>query len=174
MTVIGVDPGVTGALALFGDDGALIDAVDMPSTSVRVGKTQRNRINGPALAALLREWKPSHAAVEKVAPRGGDVKKGGDTAMTAGALMQAAGTVDGVLAGLGIPMSYVETRAWRTAASIKTAPGMSYQDRKEASRLRALQLFPSQAAMFARKKDSDRAEAAMVGLWLLQNGGVHQ
>ena len=170
MTVIGVDPGVTGALALFGDDGALIDAVDMPSTSVRVGKTQRNRINGPALAALLREWKPSHAAVERVAPRGGDVRKGGDTAMTAGYLMQAAGTVDGVLAGLAIPVSYAETKEWRKASDITTGPGMTYKDRKEASRQRALQLYPAQAALFARKKDSDRAEAALVGRWLLARG----
>lgn len=173
--ICGIDCGVNGALALFGDDGALLQAVDMPSTSVRVGKTQRNRINGPALAALLREWKPSHAAVERVSPRGGPVKhpdgkRGGDTPMTAGALMQAAGTVDGVLAGLAIPVSYVETKEWRKSAGIKTHPGMDYDDRKEASRQWALQRYPAKAELFRFKLHADRAEAAAIGRWLLARG----
>jgi crossover junction endodeoxyribonuclease RuvC len=161
MNLCGVDAGVGGALALFGEDGRLLAVADMPATSVRVGKTQRTRINAAALAQLLRDWEVGHAAVEAVRPRPTD------TPMTAGYLMGAHDMVLGVLAGVGVPFTPVETRAWRTAADIKLRGDMSYGDRKEASRLRALQLFPLQAAYFARKKDSDRAEAALVGRWLL-------
>lgn len=164
--IVGIDPGARGALALF--DGARLAAVaDMPTVSVRVGKTQRARVNAAELARILRDWAPDHAAVEHVAPRGGPVDRGGDTPMTAGYLMLAAGVVEGVLAALGIPVTPVDARVWRKAAGITLASGMSYQDRKEASRQRALQLFPVQAGYFARKMDSDRAEAALIGRWLL-------
>ena len=161
--ICGIDCGVNGALALFDADGTLLDAVDMPSASERVGKTQRTRVSLEGLRALLLDWRPSHAGYEKVAPRPGD------TPMT-GYLLMAYGEVRGVIAGLGIPSTPVNTREWRNAAGIKLRTGMSYQDRKEASRIRALQLYPAQAALFARKRDSDRAEAVLVGRWLLARG----
>lgn len=173
MNIVGVDPGVGGGLALF--HGARLMAVaDMPTVSVRVGKTQRNRVDVAGLARILRDWEVGHAAVERVAPRNGIVTKDGkvikrgDTPMTAGYLMESYGIVHGVLVALGIPVTVCETQAWRKAGGVKTQPGMSHPDRKEASRQRALQLFPMQAAYFARKKDSDRAESALVGWWLVQ------
>ena len=90
--------------------------------------------------------------------------------MTAGYLMQSAGIVDGVLAALGVAMTYVETRSWRREAGVKLAQGMDYPSRKEASRLRAIQLFPMQAGCFARKRDADRAEAALIGWWMVMRG----
>lgn len=181
MTILGIDPGTSGALALFGEDGALMAVADMPVVSVRVNGTQRARINAPELARILRDWGPRHAAVERVGPRGGPPKTDkskpgayrGDTPITAWNLGEACGIVLGVLGALGIPLTFVETKAWRSAAGIRTEPGMTYQDRKEASRQRALQLFPVQAAFFSRKKDSDRAEAAHMGRWLLaqERGG---
>jgi len=164
MTVIGVDPGVHGAIALMSGDGRLLAVADMPTVSVRIGKTQRDRINGAALAQTLRDWSPAHAAVERIAPRPTD------TPMTAGYLCFAAGIVEGVISALGIPMTLAGTGDWRKAAGIKLSPDMDYKSRKEASRLRALQLFPMQAAMFARKLDSDRAESALIAHWLVQRG----
>lgn len=162
MVVIGVDCGVHGAIAAMSGSGVLLAVADMPTVSVRVGKSQRDRINASALAHLIRDWEPSHAAIERIAPRPTD------TPMTAGYLMQAAGVVEGVLCALGIPTTMVETSAWRKAAGIKLAPDMDYRARKEASRVRAIQLFPLQHALFARKGDSDRAEAALVAHWLVQ------
>jgi crossover junction endodeoxyribonuclease RuvC len=162
MNRCGVDAGVGGALSLFGPDDRLMAVADMPTTSVRVGKTQRHRINGALLAQLLRDWEVGHAAVEAVRPRPTD------TPVTAAYLVGAHDRVLGVLEALGIPYTPVESRAWRATAGIKLGPTMVYRDRKEASRLRALQLFPLQAAYFARKKDSDRAEAALIGWWLVQ------
>lgn len=167
--IVGIDPGTQGGLALF-DGPRLMVAAPMPTVSVRVNGSQRPRINAAELARILRDWAPTHAAVEHVAPRGGPVDKGGDTPITAGYLMHAAGIVDGVLAALAIPVTMVETRAWRRAADITTDAGMTYADRKEASRLRALQLFPLRACDFAHKKDADRAEAALIGWWLVQRG----
>lgn len=161
--IAGIDPGVSGALALF-DGPRLVAVADMPTVSVRIGKTQRARINGAGLAQLLRDWEVGHAAVETVRPRPTD------TPMTAAYLVGAHDRVLGVLEALGIPYTPVETKAWRRAAGITLHPDMTYQQRKEASRIRALQLFPLQAEKFARKRDSDRAEAALIGWWLVQRG----
>ena len=176
MSIVGIDCGVKGALAYFEADGRLMAVADMPVTMVRVGGSDRPRINAAVLSNILRDWAPGHASVEHVHPRNsivmkdGKVIKRGDTPMTAGYLMQAAGTVDGVLAALGIPMTYVETAAWRKAGGVVLPKGTDYEGRKEASRRRALQLFPMQAAYFSRVKDRDRAEAALIGWWLVQRG----
>jgi crossover junction endodeoxyribonuclease RuvC len=65
-----------------------------------------------------------------------------------------AGLVDGVLAGLGIPTTYVTPQSWKRAAGLTSD--------KSAVRLRAAQLFPDMAKHFARVKDDGRAEAALI------------
>lgn len=164
--IVGCDPGVSGALAFLRGDGKLLAVRDMPTFSVRVGRTQRQRVDAAGLATLLREFHCDHAAVERVSPRATD------TPITAGYLLHAAGVVEGVLAAVGIPVTMVDPSAWRRAVGASGSPGMAYRDRKEVSRRRAIQLYPEQAAWFARVLDADRAEAALIGRWGLTAAGV--
>ena len=71
----------------------------------------------------------------------------------------------GVLAGFGIPTTVVTATVWKR--------DMKLNQDKELSRKRAIELFPAFATMFARKKDHNRAEAALLAVWLerqLRNG----
>lgn len=172
MTVLlGVDPGVSGALAWF-DGRAIVHIADMPTVAVQRGDGQRERVNCALLADLLRSRPVTEACVERVSPRPGKKDKDGrtivhgDTPMTAGYLMQAFGNVEGVLATLGIAVTFVDPQVWRRGMGVSLPSGASRTERKEASRLRALELFPGAAEWFRRKKDSDRAEAALVAAWL--------
>ena len=169
--LLGVDPGVAGALAWY-DGRKLVHVADMPTVAVQRGDKQRERVNCALLADLLREHPATEACVERVAPRSGrkdrdgKVVAHGDTPMTAGYLMQAFGNVEGVLAALGIRVTYVDPQVWRRGMRVSLPSGSVSKERKEASRLRALELFPGAAEWFRRKKDSDRAEAALVAAWL--------
>lgn len=171
--LLGVDPGVSGALAWY-DGRAIVHVADMPTVAERRGDGQRERVNSVLLADLLRQHPADEACVERVSPRPGRKDKEGrtvihgDTPMTAGYLMQAFGNVQGVLAALGIPTTYVDPQVWRRGMGLSLPAGSSRTERKEASRLRALELFPGAAEWFRRKKDSDRAEAALVAAWLAQ------
>lgn len=148
MKSLGIDPGVTGAVAVF-DGATLVACFDIPT--IKPGK--RTRVNAGALAGMLREHMPiSHAYIERVGSRPGE------GAVGAFSFGHTAGTIEGVVAALGIPVTLVTPASWKPAA------GLNGSD-KARSRARASQLFPRHAALFARVKDDGRAEAALIG-WI--------
>ena len=70
---------------------------------------------------------------------------------------RAVGSLETVVACSDIPYSIIEPAVWK---KLHHLPGKD----KEAARQRALQLFPAAHALFARKKDHQRAEAALIAL----------
>jgi crossover junction endodeoxyribonuclease RuvC len=146
--ILGIDPGASGALAWIDDAGMLLAVEDMPAMDVSVGGKMRRRVSAPMLAALIRETMPTRAYVERVAAMPGQ----GTASMFSFGF--SAGLVDGVLAGLNIPVTYVHPAVWKKAAGLSADKGTA--------RYRAAQLFPEQAAKFARVKDDGRAEAALI------------
>ena len=172
LIVIGVDPGITGALSVF-VGGALADIRDMPVVTTQVaskGSSIRDLIGGasshkhaeldkPAIAKLLREWTGSHSAVivcERVhtMPRQGVV--------SSGKLMRVFGVLEGVIAALSIELQLVEPAAWKLALGLSSD--------KNASRALATKLFPRWASHFKRVMDHNRAESCLIG-WYGVNYG---
>ena len=74
MTLLAIDIGTRGAVALFGQDGTLLDVGDMPVLAD--GPASRPTINGPLLAAIIQRWAPDQAIVEHVAARPGEAAPG--------------------------------------------------------------------------------------------------
>jgi hypothetical protein len=72
---------------------------------------------------------------------------------------RSAGIIEGVVVGLNIPHTYVTPATWTKA--VGRAAG------KDASRMRAMELFPSKAELFKRAKDDGRADAALIAYWYL-------
>jgi len=147
--ILGIDPGASGALAWLDDAGMLLAVEDMPAVMVLVGSKERRRVSSQMLAALIRDTMPTRAYVERVGAMPGQ----GTASMFSFGF--SAGLVDGVLAGLAIPVTYVQPATWKKAAGLVGGD-------KGAARLRAAQLYPEQAAMFARVRDDGRAEAALI------------
>jgi crossover junction endodeoxyribonuclease RuvC len=71
---------------------------------------------------------------------------------------RARGVIEGATAALGIPIAFLTPPAWKRLAEI--APGI---ENKDQARARAIAKWLAMAEMFARKKDIDRAEAALIG-----------
>lgn len=147
--VCGVDPGQTGAVAFVGPDGALIAVVDMPV----IGKF----VHGGLLAAIIRDHDPRAAWIEQQQPM---PKQAAGSTFTLGANWAA---VVAVCQALHVPVHHVRPAAWKRLAGLSSD--------KEASRRRAAELWPGQAALFARVKDHDRAEAALIARHGWQAGG---
>ena len=152
--VLGIDPGAHGAIARLDVVHGLFTVDDMPTALVKVGKGNKTRIMVSLLAQLIRYDRPDHAYIEAVSARPGQ----GVTSVFA--FGQVLGQIEGVLAALGVPVTYVQPRAWKKAFSLSADKGTS--------RARAMQLWPAQAALFARVKDDGRAEAALIGLYGLR------
>lgn len=146
MRIAGIDPGASGALAVLDTDLGTLQVVDMPVVQVKVGRNQRSRVMPAAIARALDDLHIGYALIELV---GAMPKQGLSSTFTFG---HAAGVVEGAVAALGIPYEKLTPQEWQKLARV--AGG------KDGSRARAAQLFPAYAALFARKMDDGRADAA--------------
>ena len=139
--ILGVDPGLSGAVAFY-----------FPSRPERVAVEDMPLAGGEVSAALLAEmvvsFQPSLAIIEQVAAGHG---WGRSACFNFG---RSVGDVRGVLGALAITVKYVSPNVWKKHYRLSRD--------KDESRARALQLFPSCAEHFKRKKDDGRAEAALI------------
>jgi crossover junction endodeoxyribonuclease RuvC len=148
-----IDPGLSGAIAVFIDD-VLIDVVDMPTHELtRNGKAKR-QIAAADLAGIFTQHDPRHVIVEKVSAMPGQ----GVTSMFS--FGRSLGVVEGIVAAYDIPVTYVTPGVW--------TKGIGRGAGKDASRSRACELYPSHQKQFARVKDDGRADAVLIGAWYLK------
>ena len=151
MKVLGIDPGVRGGLAIVEiNDGAapqLVDAIDIPVAGVGA----KERVDVLAIRTWIIAHRPQHALIERAQAM---PKQGASSGFKYG---RAVGAIEAVLACCEIPMTVVEPSAWKKAHHLRGGD-------KESGRQRALQLFPAAHALFARKKDHGRGEAALIAL----------
>ena len=161
MTIIlGVDPGTSGAVALL-DGWNLRHLSDIPSTKT---KGSRRIVQTAALAHLLRSWGPVDVAIiERVASMPGQ----GVASMFA--FGKACGIVEGILAAMDVPIEYLTPGVWRKVVGLTGTRDVI----KDRARHLAAEKWPPSAHHFTRKKDADRAEAALLALagMRLRNGG---
>lgn len=158
MRILGVDPGITGAIALL-DHAFVFESVhDMP-TMQRGVTTNKQMVNGAELARLVRELRPDCAVVELVNAMPGRGEAAGMGAASAFNFGDCAGCVRGVLGALGIPMHLVVPVVWKKRA------GLVKSD-KEASRSLAIRLWPQ--APLGLKKYQGRAEALLIARYGLK------
>ena len=150
--IIGIDPGLSGAVAMFNAGNGFLVIHDMPTVQVKRGKSLKNEVS-PAMLALLLEQHDGHidrAFIEQVGAMPGQ----GVTSMFS--FGRSVGMVEGVLASNYIPTYYVSPQTWQKAVGIKG---------KNESRARAAQLFPRYADYFSRVKDDGRADAALIAFY---------
>ena len=153
MIVMSIDPGLSGALAVFIDD-VLIDVVDMPTHELsRNGKAKR-QIAAADLAGIFTQHDPRHVIVERVTAMPGN----GATSMFS--FGRSFGIIEGIIAAYNISVTYVTPGVW--------TKGIGRGLGKDASRARACELYPSHQQRFARVKDDGRADAVLIGAWWLK------
>jgi len=163
MQIIGVDPGLSGALAMVGPRG--LEAVaDMPTMTRGNGEAKvKNQVNAAALAQLLREWTRDYdreailVVLERQAPfRAPGTKPQGTSSVFS--LGHTTGIIEGVVVACRFPNCEVTPGSWKKAFSI---PGG--KENKGKARELAQRFYPE--ADLARKKDHNRAEAILIARW---------
>lgn len=149
--ILAIDPGLTGGIALFAaEEPAAVTVSDMP--------TADGEVDPAALARLIREARPTFAVVERVGPMPRD---GVRQAFGFGGAYAVARTV---VTLCNVPLHLVTPQTWKKHFRLAGGP-----EGKEAARALALRLFPASAAAFARKKDHNRAEAALLARFAAQH-----
>ena len=155
--MIGIDPGLTGAVAVLDKFGRLVNLHDLPTAGNGKGSAKvKNQISAPELANILQLYPNSIACLESVASRPGQGVAG------VFSLGDSFGCIRGTLGALRIPLIMVSPNAWKNACGIAKGADKDY------SRTLALQLFPE--ANIGLKKHHNRAEAILLARHLLKSG----
>lgn len=144
MTTIGIDPGLSGAIAVLNRDHQLIDVYDMPNHGGWVG--------ADAVRVIVANYRPTHIVIEEVSLRtsqGSALKIGANWGRLHYAIEL-------------WPVTILRPQEW--SAAVGRPLGLTKPDRKQWSLDRARELWPDMASELARKKDNGRAEAALIAL----------
>lgn len=149
-SVVGIDPGKTGAISFIDPIEHTLEIFDMP---IRVAKenSKRTEVDANALFNMLDPRNPQHGFIEDVWSMTGDGNVG---AFNFG---DAYGTAKTALIAYDIDLVRVLPNVWKK--------NMRAPRDKDQSRGRATELMPAAADLFKRKKDDGRAESAMIALY---------
>ena len=152
MLIIGIDPGITGSICFF-EDGKIIDLIEMPNMAD--GKKQKKQVNGAQIynEILLRtknmEKKNIKVVIEHVSAMPGQ----GVTSMFN--FGQSFGVLKGICSAMQLSMHFVRPAKWKKFFNLINAE-------KDASRTKAIEIFPYISTQLSKKKDANKADAALI------------
>ena len=152
MLVIGIDPGISGSICFF-QNGKIIDVVEMPT--MIEGKKNKRQVNGSQIFNEISERikkidkKDIKVIIEQVSAMPGQ----GVTSMFN--FGQSFGILKGICAAMQLPMYFVRPAKWKKYFSL-------INTEKDASRTRAIEIFPYFSSQLSRKKDSNKADAILI------------
>ena len=152
MLIIGIDPGITGSICFF-EDGKIIDVVEMPNMAE--GKKNKRQVNGAQIYHEIYkriknlEKKDIKVVIEQVAAMPGQ----GVTSMFN--FGQSFGVLKGICAAMQIPVFFVRPAKWKKYFNL-------INSEKDASRTKAIEIFPHFSTQLSRKKDSNKADAILI------------
>jgi crossover junction endodeoxyribonuclease RuvC len=152
MLIIGIDPGISGSICFF-QDGKIIDVVEMPTMTE--GKKNKKQVNGSQIFNEISEKikkldkKEIKVVIEQVSAMPGQ----GVTSMFN--FGQSFGILKGICSAMQLPMYFVRPAKWKKYFNL-------INSEKDASRTRAIEVFPYFSGQLSRKKDSNKADAILI------------
>ena len=152
MLIIGIDPGITGSICFF-EDGKIIDVVEMPNMAE--GKKNKKQVNGAQIyyeiSLRIKNLKKEEikVVIEQVSAMPGQ----GVTSMFN--FGQSFGILKGICSAMQLPMYFVRPAKWKKYFNLLNSE-------KDASRTKAIEVFPYFSSELTRKKDSNKADAILI------------
>ena len=158
MLIIGIDPGISGSICFF-QDGIIKDVVEMP-TMVE-GKKNKKQVNGSQIFNEISERikktdkKNIKVIIEQVSAMPGQ----GVTSMFN--FGQSFGILKGICSAMQLPMYFVRPVKWKKYFNL-------INSEKDASRTRAIEIFPYFSTQLSRKKDLNKADAILIASYFYE------
>ena len=152
MLVIGIDPGISGSICFF-QDGKIIDVVEMPT--MIEGKKNKKQVNGSQIFNEIsqRIKKIDKQNIKVVIEQVSAMPGQGVTSMFN--FGQSFGILKGICSAMQLPMYFVRPTKWKKYFNL-------INSEKDASRARAIEIFPYFSSQLSRKKDSNKADAILI------------
>jgi crossover junction endodeoxyribonuclease RuvC len=152
MLIIGIDPGISGSVCFF-EDGKILDVVEMPTMTE--GKKNKRQVNGSQVYNEISkrikqiDKKDIKVIIEQVSAMPGQ----GVTSMFN--FGQSYGILKGICSAMQLPMYFVRPAKWKKYFSL-------INSEKDASRTKAIEIFPYFSSQLSKKKDSNKADAILI------------
>ena len=152
MLIIGIDPGISGSICFF-QDGAIKDVVEMPT--MIEGKKNKKQVNGSQIFNEISEKiknmnkKNIKVVIEHVTAMPGQ----GVTSMFN--FGQSFGILKGICSAMQLSVYFVRPAKWKKYFEL-------INTQKDASRTKAIEMYPKISSILAKKKDSNKADAILI------------
>ena len=152
MLIIGIDPGISGSICFF-EDGKILDVVEMPTMTE--GKKNKKQVNGAQIYNEItkRVNKAEKVNVRVIIEQVSAMPGQGVTSMFN--FGQSFGILKGICSAMQLPMFFVRPAKWKKHFNL-------INSEKDASRTRAIEIFPYFSPQLSRKKDSNKADAILI------------
>ena len=158
MRIFGIDPGLSGAIAVL-ENEAVIDIIDLPVMSE--GKKNKRQLNSAQLSQYMSKnvenINKTSVVVEQVNAMPGQ----GVTSMFN--FGQTFGAIKGISATLKLPIYFVRPSKWKKHFDLINSS-------KDASRTKAIEIYPSLAEKLSKKKDVNKSDAILIGRFFYESG----
>ena len=138
MRIIGIDPGLSGAIAIL-EDSKIKELFDMPV--MPDGKKNKRQLNSAFLVKLLKE----------------NIESLENTVMVVEQVnaMPGQGAIKGICAALGLPIFLVRPAKWKKHFELINSS-------KDASRTKAIEMYPFFSEQLSKKKDVNKSDAILI------------
>ncbi len=152
MLIIGIDPGISGSICFF-ENGKILEVVEMPTMTE--GKKNKRQVNGAQIynEILKRINKNEKQNVRVIIEQVSAMPGQGVTSMFN--FGQSFGILKGICSAMQLPMYFVRPAKWKKYFGL-------INSEKDASRTRAIEMFPYFSSQLSKKKDSNKADAILI------------
>ena len=164
MLIIGIDPGISGSICFF-EDGKIIDVIEMPT--MIDGKKNKKQVNGAQIyneiskRISIRDKDNIRVVIEQVSAMPGQ----GVTSMFN--FGQSFGILKGICSAMQLPLFFVRPAKWKKHFNL-------INSQKDASRTRAIEIFPYFSSQLSKKKDSNKADAILIASFYYETYKIDQ
>ena len=150
MKIIGIDPGLSGGIAVL-ENNKVLSIFDMPVMSE--GKKNKRQLNSAQLVKLLKDNIFKNEEVSVVVEQVNAMPGQGVTSMFN--FGQTFGAIKGICAALGLPIFFVRPAKWKKHFELINSS-------KDASRTKVIEMYPAISNKLSKKKDVNKSDAILI------------
>ena len=150
MRIIGIDPGLSGAIAVL-DNNKVLKIYDMPVMAE--GKKNKRQLNSAQLVNIIKENIENREEINVVVEQVNAMPGQGVTSMFN--FGQTFGAIKGVCAALNLPIFFIRPSKWKKYFELINSS-------KDSSRTKVIEMYPSLSSQLSKKKDVNKSDAILI------------
>ncbi len=150
MILIGIDPGLSGAIAIL-EDKKVLNLHEMPVMAE--GKKNKKQLNSAQLVNLIKEYANDSDEVAVIVEQVNAMPGQGVTSMFN--FGQTFGAIKGICAALKLPIFFVRPSKWKKHFELINSS-------KDSSRTKTIEMYPTLSNQLSKKKDVNKSDAILI------------